>query len=50
FEIDHVKEIAEKVHAKIPPKSLLVGQNPVGLDQRIEEAKLLLELKPNDDI
>ncbi|CAJ2634165.1 unnamed protein product [Trifolium pratense] len=50
FEIDHVKEIVEKVHAKIPPKSLFDGENPVGLDQRIEEAKSLLDLKPNDDI
>ncbi|CAJ2634163.1 unnamed protein product [Trifolium pratense] len=47
-EIDHVKEIAEKVHANIAPKPLLVGENPVGLDQHIEDAKSLLDLKPND--
>ncbi|MCH91806.1 TMV resistance protein N-like, partial [Trifolium medium] len=46
-EIDHVKEIAEKVHANIAPKPLLVGQNPVGLDQHVEEVKSLLDLKPN---
>ncbi|PNY08153.1 TMV resistance protein N, partial [Trifolium pratense] len=50
FEINHVKEIAEKVHAKIPPKSLLVGEYPVGLDQHIEDAKSLLDLKSNEDI
>ncbi|CAJ2634156.1 unnamed protein product [Trifolium pratense] len=49
FEIDHVKEIAERVHAKIPPISLL-AQNAVGLNQRIEETKSLLDLKPNDNI
>ncbi|KAK2431515.1 TMV resistance protein N [Trifolium repens] len=48
-ENDHVKEIAKKVHAKIAPKPLLVGEKPVGLDQRIEEVKSLLDLKPNDD-
>ncbi|GAU12313.1 hypothetical protein TSUD_252640 [Trifolium subterraneum] len=48
-EIDHVKEIAKKVHAKIAPKPLLVGEIPVGLDERIEEVKSLLDLKPNDD-
>jgi hypothetical protein len=31
FEIDHIKEIVEKVLAKITPKPLLVGENPVGL-------------------
>ncbi|PNY05099.1 TMV resistance protein N [Trifolium pratense] len=49
FEIDHIKEIVEKVHAKIAPKPLLVGENPVGLDQHIEEVKSLLDMKPNDD-
>jgi hypothetical protein len=49
IEIDHVKEIVEKVHAKIAPKPLLVGEKPVGLDQRVEEVKSLLDLKPNDD-
>jgi putative protein kinase ArgK-like GTPase of G3E family len=48
-EIDHVKEIAEKVHANIAPKPLLVGENPVGLDQHVEEVKSLLALEPNDD-
>ncbi|PNY17220.1 TMV resistance protein N, partial [Trifolium pratense] len=48
-EINHVKEIAEKVHANIAPKPLLVGEKPVGLDEHIEEAKSLLNLKPNDD-
>ncbi|GAU12350.1 hypothetical protein TSUD_253010 [Trifolium subterraneum] len=48
-ELDHVKEIAKKVHAKIAPKPLLVGQISVGLDERIEEVKSLLDLKPNDD-
>ncbi|XP_045787086.1 TMV resistance protein N-like isoform X2 [Trifolium pratense] len=47
-EIDHVKEIAEKVHANIAPKPLLVGESPVGLDQHKEDAKSLLDLKPND--
>ncbi|WJX64588.1 hypothetical protein P8452_49348 [Trifolium repens] len=42
-EIIHVKEIAEKVHANIAPKPLLGGEKPVGLDQRIEEVKSLLE-------
>ncbi|MCH91880.1 TMV resistance protein N-like, partial [Trifolium medium] len=45
----HVKEIAEKVHANIAPKPLLVGENPVGLDQHIEEVKSLLNLMPDDD-
>ncbi|GAU12364.1 hypothetical protein TSUD_253150 [Trifolium subterraneum] len=49
FEIDHVKEIAEKVHANIAPKPLIDGENPVGLDQQIEEVKSLLDLKPKDD-
>ncbi|CAJ2634171.1 unnamed protein product [Trifolium pratense] len=50
FEINHVKEIAEKVHAKIAPKSLLVGEYPVGLEHHIEDAKSLLDLNPNVDI
>ncbi|GAU12348.1 hypothetical protein TSUD_252990 [Trifolium subterraneum] len=49
FEINHVKEIADKVHTNIAPKPLIDGENPVGLDQRIEEVKSLLDLKPNDD-
>jgi hypothetical protein len=48
-EIDHVKKIAENVHAKIAPKPLLIGEKPVGLDQHIEEVKSLLNLKPNED-
>ncbi|WJX64587.1 hypothetical protein P8452_49347 [Trifolium repens] len=48
-EIDHVKEIAGKVGANIAPKPLHVGENPVGLDQRIEEVKSLLDLKPKDN-
>ncbi|XP_058743017.1 TMV resistance protein N-like isoform X2 [Vicia villosa] len=49
FEIDHIKEIVEKVHAKIAPKPLLVGENPVGLDQHIEKVKSLLDMNPNDN-
>ncbi|MCI09532.1 TMV resistance protein N-like, partial [Trifolium medium] len=36
FEIDHVNEIAEKVHAKIPPIALL-AENAVELNQYVEE-------------
>ncbi|WJX64586.1 hypothetical protein P8452_49346 [Trifolium repens] len=47
-EIDHVKEIAGKVGANIAPKPSFV-KYLVGLDQRIEEVKSLLDLKPNDN-
>ncbi|GAU12317.1 hypothetical protein TSUD_252680 [Trifolium subterraneum] len=49
FEINHVKEIANKVHTNIAPKPLIDGENPIGLDQRIEEVKSLLDLKANDN-
>jgi len=41
-EIDHIKEIVEKVHANIPPKPLLSGADLVGLEHHIDEVKSLL--------
>jgi hypothetical protein len=43
FEIDHVSEIFEKVHANITPKPLLSGGDPVGLEHNKEKMKSLLD-------
>nr|WIL60005.1 nodulation protein [Melilotus officinalis] len=43
FEIDHIKEIVEKVHANITPKPLLSGDDPVGLEHHTEKVKSLLD-------
>ncbi|CAJ2634175.1 unnamed protein product [Trifolium pratense] len=43
FEIDHIKEIVDKVHAKITPKPLLSGDDSVGLDHHTENVKSLLD-------
>ncbi|KAL2318731.1 hypothetical protein Fmac_032607 [Flemingia macrophylla] len=49
YEINLIEEIVEKVYKNIAPKPLLTGQNPVGLEPRIEKVKSLLGMKPGDE-
>ncbi|XP_057415448.1 TMV resistance protein N-like [Lotus japonicus] len=47
-DINEVEEIVKKVNVKIISKPLQ-GKDPVGFEQRIEEVKSLLDMKPDDD-
>ncbi|KAL2318715.1 hypothetical protein Fmac_032591 [Flemingia macrophylla] len=48
YEINLIEEIIDKVYKYIAPKPLHTGQNPIGLESRIEYLNSLLEMKLGD--